>query len=508
MPAPRPRAPVAEWHGSRLAAFLQDGGRVAVLVCASSAGRAAVLRVALPLMPGAVIRAGNPLASPLTLYRLLIQVGAEDDGGDEAESLLRCLAGHAAGPEPVVLLVDDAHTLSNDVLLALTRVPHLAPPGQPGVALVLAGGPALPDMLSAPGLDSLRDPSTMLSLVVPADGFEMGPDSEEAGLPGSGKPGAGLAAPAVPPPPVPMAPLRAGLVVHAPMDRAGPAVPMPPVRPAQVFQAPMDSSIVQIPMPMGPSAAVPSIRPKQALAAPAAPGPSPAPAVRAAPSRIWARPPGGAPPFDAMELQHQPYLARLAALDATEGGDLSKTPPTRAPPSSGGAPVRAAELVAEPTPIESHITDVRSIIGVATVVQARRRWLALAATGVAVAAAGGALVVLRIRLPAPAPATAPATPEPPTPPRPQPMPARAPAAAPAPIEPAPPEQLPAPPVPPMTPPPAPTAREQVPAAKAPAPPPPPPPASKPATRGGTPVPAARPPPRPERPALRDGGNLY
>lgn len=482
IPAPRPRAPVAEWHGSRLAAFLQDGGRVAVLVCASSAGRAAVLDVALPLISGAVIRTGNPLASPLTLYRLLIQVGAEDDGGDEADSLLRCLAGHAAGPEPVLLLVDDAHTLSGDVLLALTRAPHLAPPGQPGVALILAGGPALQEMLSAPGLESLRDPSTMLSLAVPADGFERAGQTEPGGHPGVE---AGSA------PPVPMAPLRADPVVQAPMD--GHAVPLPPARAAQVFHPPINSSIVQLPMPV-------PVRKAAALPAPiqtGAPAPAATPPPRGASSLIWARRPGDAPrAFDAMELQHRPYLARLAALEAPGGGEASAQPSVRAPPSSGGEPVRAAELLSEPTPIESHITDVRSTIGVATVVQARRRWLALVATGVTVVAAGGALAVLRVRLPAPAPPRAPA------------MPVRSPssATAAAAVEPAPSEPLPAPPVPPLIVPPAPILREPVPAANPLAPAPTPTPAAKPAARGG--APAAKPPLRQDRPALRERANLY
>jgi hypothetical protein len=358
--APRPRAvepwPRADWHGARLAAFLQDGGRVGSVVCPSSDGRAALLDAALRLTPWPVMRAGNPLASPLTLYRLLIQVGAEDDGGDEGDSLLRCLKAHASGPDPVILLVDDAHSLAGDVLLALARVPGLAGPDRPGVALILAGGSALPGMLLGPGLESLRDPATTMTWVLSGSGRD-----RDAAVP--------VAAPAATPGdnPVPLPPARAEQVFHAPIDRGIVQIPMPLQRPALVVDAPAAGTIVQIPMPDAPGVAVP-------------------PPVPDAP--MWARPSAKAPTgHDDAGRQRRPYLGR-----STVNETPAAMPRIEAP---GGAPVLASELVSPRSVIDEHIMGVRSQITDARPAPAHRVWLAVAAVIVAAAAAGGALLALQ-----------------------------------------------------------------------------------------------------------------
>ena len=183
-PAPFPNSPAA-----RVTAFVEAGGRAVVILCPSRPVRAAVLNGVLAVLPGRVVRAGNPLSSPLTLHRLMFQIGAgpaEEDGG----LLARRLEERADPTQLAVLAVDDAQTLAPEALAALAQVPCPATPHRPGRLLVLAGHPDVLLMLFKPGLDALHDPAS--ALMVDVDDGEDAEDVEGAA--------AALAALAVPAP--------------------------------------------------------------------------------------------------------------------------------------------------------------------------------------------------------------------------------------------------------------------------------------------------------------------
>lgn len=200
-PAPFPNSPAA-----RVTAFVEAGGRAVVILCPSRPVRAAVLNGVLAVLPGQVVRAGNPLSSPLTLHRLMFQIGAgaaEEDGG----LLARRLEERADPAQLTVLAVDDAQTLAPEALAALAQVPCPAAPHRPGRLLVLAGHPDVLLMLFHPGLDALHDPASALMVDVDdgedmddADGVAAAPAVVSAGLamPASSVFGSGVAGSAAP----------------------------------------------------------------------------------------------------------------------------------------------------------------------------------------------------------------------------------------------------------------------------------------------------------------------
>ena len=140
-----PQIPVPDEAG-RIEGFVQGTGRLVVLLGSPRAGRAALDRI-LEELPGHAVRVGNALASPLTLHRLLFQLGAELDDGDDAASLLRCLQDRAGTGGLAVLAVEDAHTLAPDAMTALLQVPCAAAGDRPGRLLILAGHTDLLDKL-------------------------------------------------------------------------------------------------------------------------------------------------------------------------------------------------------------------------------------------------------------------------------------------------------------------------------------------------------------------------
>ena len=129
-----------------------------------------------------VIRAGNPLASPLTLHRLMFQIGAGAADGDDEGLLARRLEERVGASALLVLAVDDAHTLAVDALGALAQVPSPATGDHPGRLLILAGHPDLLLTLFKPGLDALHGPAN--ALLVDLDHMDAGaePDAEPAAM--------------------------------------------------------------------------------------------------------------------------------------------------------------------------------------------------------------------------------------------------------------------------------------------------------------------------------------
>ena len=150
----------------RVSGFIQAGGRAVVLVDASAPARAAALDGILAALPAGAIRLGNPLASALTLHRLLFQLGIED-GGEDAGGLIVCALDMPSGARMAMLAVDDAHSLTRDAIAALAQVPSPASPDQAGRLLLLAGGPGLLALVSGPGCEALRDPCLTLTIVTP-----------------------------------------------------------------------------------------------------------------------------------------------------------------------------------------------------------------------------------------------------------------------------------------------------------------------------------------------------
>ena len=110
-----------------------------------------------------VVRAGNPLRSPLTVERILIQAGKEELGllpDDAADEAMQRLCQRRNGETQVVLVIEQAETLGLGALRALSRL--AAPNGRPAggafapLHLVLAGHSSLRHMLIDPAAAVLR----------------------------------------------------------------------------------------------------------------------------------------------------------------------------------------------------------------------------------------------------------------------------------------------------------------------------------------------------------------
>jgi hypothetical protein len=204
--------PFPDSPAARVTSFVADGGRAVVVLCPSRTTRAAVLDGVLAALPGQAMRAGNPLASPLTLHRLMFQLRAGAADCDDDGLLARRLDEKTDTSALAVLAVDDAQTLAVDALAALAQVPSPAAGEHPGRLLILAGHPDLLLALFKPGLDALHDPAN--ALLVDLDGLESssGPDEDHPGAArtlSTARPGMGDAVPlpgaAMPTPPEPPA---------------------------------------------------------------------------------------------------------------------------------------------------------------------------------------------------------------------------------------------------------------------------------------------------------------
>ena len=194
MAVPFPDSPAAQ-----VTSFAAGGGRAVIILCPSRTMRAAVLDGVLAALPSQAMRAGNPLTSPLTLHRLMFQLGAGAADCDDDGLLARRLDEKTDTSALAVLAVDDAQTLAPDALAALAQVPSPAAEGHPGRLLILAGQPDLLLALFKPGLDALHDPAN--ALLMDLDGLDSGAAQGVEGAPGaahtlsSARPGMGDAVP-------------------------------------------------------------------------------------------------------------------------------------------------------------------------------------------------------------------------------------------------------------------------------------------------------------------------
>lgn len=162
--------PFPDSPAARVTSFVASGGRAVIILCPSRTIRAAVLDGVLAALPSQAMRAGNPLASPLTLHRLMFQLGAGAADSDDDSLLARRLDEKMDTSALAVLAVDDAQTLATDALTGLAQVPTPAAGEHPGRLLILAGQPDLLLELFKPGLDALHDPAN--ALLVDLDGLD------------------------------------------------------------------------------------------------------------------------------------------------------------------------------------------------------------------------------------------------------------------------------------------------------------------------------------------------
>ncbi len=100
------------------------------------------------------------LSTPRNLLQaILYELGQPYRGMDDGEcrlALAEFLGDRQKCARGIVLLVDEAHTLSSRLLEELRVLTNLAPDDEPRVRLVLTGGSALEDRLASPRLDSLN----------------------------------------------------------------------------------------------------------------------------------------------------------------------------------------------------------------------------------------------------------------------------------------------------------------------------------------------------------------
>ena len=93
-----------------------------------------------------------------SFYRCLLHrlgVAFESRGRDELELLVhQRLCGDQANPEGAVVIIDEAASLSADVLETIRRLTNLMRDGQPAVSVILAAGVKLEETLTAPALEA------------------------------------------------------------------------------------------------------------------------------------------------------------------------------------------------------------------------------------------------------------------------------------------------------------------------------------------------------------------
>ena len=148
--------PLQTAHLSLLAAARPGGApHVSVLLGSGPQHEQAVQSLLATLAPGArILRVGNPLRSPLTIERILIQGGQPEVGllaEDAAEEAMQRLCIRRPGESRVVLVIDQAETLSASAIRVLSRL--VAPGGRPstGMDALLACRPGWPALVQATG---------------------------------------------------------------------------------------------------------------------------------------------------------------------------------------------------------------------------------------------------------------------------------------------------------------------------------------------------------------------
>lgn len=107
-----------------------------------------------------IVRVANPLRTPLTMERILIQVaGFQTDltQGEDTDTLMRTVIARLhTGRERLVLSVEQAETLHPMALILLDQIARPLEVGGPAPQILLTGTPAFARMLGHPLLDRMR----------------------------------------------------------------------------------------------------------------------------------------------------------------------------------------------------------------------------------------------------------------------------------------------------------------------------------------------------------------
>ena len=218
-PAPVDRA--TSIVGGQLLEYLSSGGRVGLITGPDRCVTTTLLNEVADAFAGPVFKAANPLLTPLSLARLLLQVDALGDHEDDAASLGAYLTRHASPGQPTLLAVDDAHSLDDEAFAAIAAMAAWPEVGQ-HVLVLLAGRLDLVTHAASMGFDP--DPAQVLIVTLNApsaasSSFSPGPDEEPRAPPAS-------APPAVPSPPLPLtAPLLASASTPEPILFRDPVLP-------------------------------------------------------------------------------------------------------------------------------------------------------------------------------------------------------------------------------------------------------------------------------------------
>lgn len=135
--------------------------RTPFVVCLGGPEDAAAVRHAVDALDRdsvAAIRIGNPLTVPLSLERIMLQL-ALDDGdalpGDDAGRVLRAVVAHSAG-RPLLLVVEQAQTLTTRALDFLQLLPGLRHAGVPSIQVLFVGTAEFAALLQDPRFSAIR----------------------------------------------------------------------------------------------------------------------------------------------------------------------------------------------------------------------------------------------------------------------------------------------------------------------------------------------------------------
>lgn len=173
-------------HLNMLAAARPGGApHVTVLLGSGHQHEESVRSLLATLAPGArILRVGNPLRSPLTIERILIQSGQPAVGlltEDVADDGLQRLCLRRPGESRVVLVIDQAETLNPGAIRVLSRL--VAPGGRPTIGMaaflhvVFVGLPSFKQLLKDKAAAPIREAL--------AQGGLQGPDAAAEDFPPS-----------------------------------------------------------------------------------------------------------------------------------------------------------------------------------------------------------------------------------------------------------------------------------------------------------------------------------
>lgn len=201
-----------------------------------------------------VVRIANPLRTPLTIERILIQLAgfrSEPLETEDTDRLMRALIARLhTGRERLVLSVEQADTLHPLALILLDQIARPLAPGGPAPQVLLVGTPAFARILGHPLLARMRsvlgmgtpdaspppevNPASHMAAMAP--GPVPVPTPPKTGLQGAGLPGAGLPGSGLPGslPPESVLPAQAALEPPEPLEPPAPPEPVVAVTPVRL----------------------------------------------------------------------------------------------------------------------------------------------------------------------------------------------------------------------------------------------------------------------------------